>query len=93
MSVYRARGCRTGASLLVLAIATGMLSRPPDAEDAAQETFARMAVEPAQNLDDRRGWLLVVTRHSVWAVLPGRDPTDNGHSWGGQSVHPENSVR
>ena len=39
----------------LLAIAAGMLGRPSDAEDVVQEAFARLAVAPAESLDDVRG--------------------------------------
>ena len=44
------------------AIAAGMLGRPADTEDVVQEAFARLAVAPADSLEDVRGWLVVVTR-------------------------------
>lgn len=46
----------------LLAIATGMLGRPADAEDVVQEAFARLAATPVGRVDDVRGWLVVVTR-------------------------------
>jgi RNA polymerase sigma-70 factor, ECF subfamily len=46
----------------LLALATGMLGRPADAEDVVQEAFARLAAAPPDEIDDVRGWLVVVAR-------------------------------
>jgi RNA polymerase sigma-70 factor, ECF subfamily len=46
----------------LLAIATGMLGRPADAEDVVQEAFARLSAASIGEIDDVRGWLIVVTR-------------------------------
>jgi len=46
----------------LLAIATGMLGRPADAEDVVQEAFARLSGTPIDEIEDIRGWLIVVTR-------------------------------
>jgi RNA polymerase sigma-70 factor, ECF subfamily len=46
----------------LLAIATGMLGRPADAEDVVQEAFARLSGTPVDEIEDIRGWLIVVTR-------------------------------
>jgi RNA polymerase sigma-70 factor (ECF subfamily) len=46
----------------LLAIAAGMLGRPADAEDIVQEAFARLAGASIDDIDDVRGWLVVVTR-------------------------------
>jgi RNA polymerase sigma-70 factor, ECF subfamily len=46
----------------LLAIAAGMLGRPGEAEDVVQEAFARLAGASVEDIDDVRGWLVVVTR-------------------------------
>lgn len=46
----------------LLAIAAGMLGRPGEAEDVVQEAFARLAAASVEDIDDVRGWLVVVTR-------------------------------
>ncbi len=46
----------------LLAIAAGMLGRPAEAEEVVQEAFARLVAAPAGEIDDLRGWLVVVTR-------------------------------
>jgi RNA polymerase sigma-70 factor, ECF subfamily len=46
----------------LLAIATGMLGRSADAEDVVQEAFARLSAASIDEIDDVRGWLIVVTR-------------------------------
>jgi RNA polymerase sigma-70 factor (ECF subfamily) len=46
----------------LLAIAAGMLGRPADAEDVVQEAFARLSAASIDDVDDVRGWLIVVTR-------------------------------
>jgi len=46
-----------------LAIAGGMLGTGADAEDVVQEAFARLAAARISDIDDVRGWLVVVTRH------------------------------
>ncbi len=45
----------------LLAVAAGMLKRRDDAEDVAQEAFARLAAS-SDAIEDVRGWLVVVTR-------------------------------
>jgi RNA polymerase sigma-70 factor (ECF subfamily) len=39
-----------------------MLGRPTDAEDVVQEAFTRLAGASIDDIDDVRGWLVVVTR-------------------------------
>ena len=39
-----------------------MLKRQDDAEDVAQEAFARLAAASPDVIEDVRGWLVVVTR-------------------------------
>jgi RNA polymerase sigma-70 factor (ECF subfamily) len=39
-----------------------MLGQPADAEDVAQEAFARLARASSEDVEDVRGWLVVVTR-------------------------------
>jgi RNA polymerase sigma-70 factor (ECF subfamily) len=46
----------------LLAVAAGMLKRQDDAEDVAQEAFARLAAASPGAIEDVRGWLVVVTR-------------------------------
>ncbi len=46
----------------LLAIATGMLGRSAEAEEVVQEAFARLVAASADEIDDLRGWLVVVTR-------------------------------
>jgi len=46
----------------LFAIAAGMLGRPAEAEDVVQEAFARLAAAAIDDIDDVRGWLVVVTR-------------------------------
>lgn len=46
----------------LLAVATGMLGRPSEAQDVVQEAFARLAAASIDEIDDPRGWLVVVTR-------------------------------
>ena len=46
----------------LFAIAAGMLGRPGAAEDVVQEAFTRLAGASVDDIDDVRGWLVVVTR-------------------------------
>lgn len=46
----------------LFAVALGMLGQPADAEEVVQEAFARLAAHRADQIDDVRGWLVVVTR-------------------------------
>ncbi|HEX5296910.1 MAG TPA: sigma-70 family RNA polymerase sigma factor [Streptosporangiaceae bacterium] len=46
----------------LFAIAAGMLGRPAEAEDVVQEAFARLAGACIDEIEDVRGWLVVVTR-------------------------------
>ena len=46
----------------LFAIAAGMLGRPAEAGDVVQEAFARLAGAPIEDIDNVRGWLVVVTR-------------------------------
>ena len=46
----------------LFAIAAGMLGRPAEAEDVVQEAFARLAGASIDDINDVRGWLVVVTR-------------------------------
>jgi len=46
----------------LLAIATGMLGRSAEAEEVVQEAFARLVAGLVDEIDDLRGWLVVVTR-------------------------------
>jgi RNA polymerase sigma-70 factor (ECF subfamily) len=46
----------------LFAIAAGMLGRPAEAEDVVQEAFARLAGARVDDIEDVRGWLVVVTR-------------------------------
>jgi RNA polymerase sigma-70 factor, ECF subfamily len=46
----------------LFAIAVGMLGRPAEAEDVVQEAFARLAGACIDDIEDVRGWLVVVTR-------------------------------
>ena len=46
----------------LFAIAAGMLGRPAEAEDVVQEAFARLAGASIDDIDNVRGWLVVVTR-------------------------------
>ena len=46
----------------LFAIAAGMLGRPAEAEDVVQDAFARLAAAAIDDIDDVRGWLVVVTR-------------------------------
>jgi RNA polymerase sigma-70 factor, ECF subfamily len=58
----RVQAAWEGDRSYLLAIATGMLARPADAEDVVQEAFARLAAAPLDGIDDVRAWLVVVTR-------------------------------
>src|SRR4051812_17115845 len=44
------------------AIASRVLSDPSEAEDVVQDGFARLAVQPVEEIQDLRGWLVVVVR-------------------------------
>ena len=46
----------------LLAIAIGMVGRPAEAEEVVQEAFARLVAVSVDEIDDVRGWLVVVTR-------------------------------
>lgn len=46
----------------LLAIATGMLGRPAEAEEVVQEAFTRLVAASVDEIGDLRGWLVVVTR-------------------------------
>jgi RNA polymerase sigma-70 factor (ECF subfamily) len=46
----------------LLAIASRILSDPAEAEDVVQDGFARLAVQPVDEIRDLRGWLVVVVR-------------------------------
>jgi RNA polymerase sigma-70 factor, ECF subfamily len=46
----------------LLAIAGGMLGGRADAEDVVQEAFTRLAAASIDDIEDVRGWLVVVTR-------------------------------
>lgn len=57
----------------LLATATGMLGRPADAEDVVQEAFARLSAASIGEIDDVRGWLIVVTRRLCFDRLGSAD--------------------
>jgi RNA polymerase sigma-70 factor, ECF subfamily len=57
----RVQGAWAAHRPYLLAVAAGMLKRRDDAEDVAQEAFARLAASP-DAIEDVRGWLVVVTR-------------------------------
>lgn len=57
----------------LLAIATGMLGRPADAEDVVQEAFARLSAASIGEINDVRGWLIVVTRRLCFDRLGSAD--------------------
>jgi RNA polymerase sigma-70 factor (ECF subfamily) len=46
----------------VIAIASRILSDPTEAEDVAQDAFARLAVQRVEDINDLRAWLVVVVR-------------------------------
>jgi RNA polymerase sigma-70 factor, ECF subfamily len=46
----------------LLAVAAGMLRRASGAEDIVQEAFARLSSASVEDIDDLRGWLVVVVR-------------------------------
>jgi RNA polymerase sigma-70 factor, ECF subfamily len=46
----------------LMAIAGGMLGGRADAEDVVQEAFTRLAAACIEDIEDVRGWLVVVTR-------------------------------
>ena len=57
----------------LLAIVTGMLGRPADAEDVVKEAFARLSAASIGEIDDVRGWLIVVTRRLCFDRLGSAD--------------------
>jgi RNA polymerase sigma-70 factor (ECF subfamily) len=61
-SETRVRAAWEADRAYLLAIATGMLRQPVDAEDVVQEAFSRLAAAPPDAVNDVRGWLVVVTR-------------------------------
>lgn len=46
----------------IVAIASRILSDPTEAEDVAQDAFARLAVQRVESIDNVRAWLVVVVR-------------------------------
>ena len=58
----RVRAAWEAKRTYLLAIAAGMLGRPADDEDVVQEAFVRLAGASIDDIDDVRGWLVVVTR-------------------------------
>lgn len=46
----------------LFAVAHALLRDPGEAEDAVQEAFARLTVQPMEEIRDVRGWLVVVVR-------------------------------
>lgn len=46
----------------VIAIASRILADPTEAEDVVQDAFARLAVQRVEDIQDLRGWLVVVVR-------------------------------
>ena len=46
----------------LVAIASRILSDPTEAEDVVQDGFARLAVQRVEEIEDLRGWLVVVVR-------------------------------
>jgi RNA polymerase sigma-70 factor (ECF subfamily) len=46
----------------LIAIASRILADPIEAEDVVQDAFARLAVQRVEEIDDLRGWLVVVVR-------------------------------
>lgn len=46
----------------LVAIASRILSDPAEAEDVVQDGFARLAVQRVEEIEDLRGWLVVVVR-------------------------------
>ncbi|PXY29889.1 RNA polymerase subunit sigma [Prauserella sp. PE36] len=46
----------------LIAIASRILADPTEAEDIVQDAFARLAVQCVEELEDLRGWLVVVVR-------------------------------
>jgi RNA polymerase sigma-70 factor (ECF subfamily) len=46
----------------LMAIASRILADPVEAEDVVQDAFARLAVQPVEEIEDLRGWLVVVVR-------------------------------
>jgi RNA polymerase sigma-70 factor (ECF subfamily) len=46
----------------LIAIASRILADPVEAEDVVQDAFARLAVQPVEEIQDLRGWLVVVVR-------------------------------
>ena len=57
----------------LLAIVTGMLGRPADAEDVVKEAFARLSAASIGEINDVRGWLIVVTRRLCFDRLGSAD--------------------
>ena len=46
----------------LIAIAARILADPVEAEDVVQDAFARLAVQRVEEIEDLRGWLVVVVR-------------------------------
>lgn len=46
----------------LITVANGLLHDLDEAEDAVQDAFARLAVQPMEQIRDARGWLVVVVR-------------------------------
>lgn len=46
----------------LIAIASRILADPVEAEDVVQDAFARLAVQPVEEIEDLRAWLVVVVR-------------------------------
>jgi RNA polymerase sigma-70 factor (ECF subfamily) len=46
----------------LIAIASRILADPIEAEDVVQDAFARLAVQRVEQIEDLRGWLVVVVR-------------------------------
>ena len=46
----------------VVAIASRILSDPTEAEDVAQDAFARLALQRVEDIESIRAWLVVVVR-------------------------------
>jgi RNA polymerase sigma-70 factor (ECF subfamily) len=71
-------------------LAFRMLGSHAEAEDVVQETFSRLALVPLAEIDDVRGWLVVVMRrlcldrirsaHARRESASGADPSAGGHS-------------
>jgi RNA polymerase sigma-70 factor (ECF subfamily) len=53
----------------LVGMASRMLHGGPDAEDVVQEAFSRLARADVDEIDDLRGWLMVVVRHLCLDLL------------------------